>query len=454
MPPKRLQITSGGHEEEKDLDDPATLLSLIAKLSLEDVNELRSQHVGARSDGTLTDEELALELFAEEATVLDTFARDMRVAQSLGRALESDADLLDDMARLEEMARRDREFAIAIAEGRRPTYHAVQQQGRVLRSQNPQKDTFRHSSCRDFIAFHGPIHWLLFDLRSNSRGAVSRHRGESCVICRDPIEDPIVRAPCGDTYDVGCLVDLYRAATVDESLFPPACCRQPFNFDEVRVHLDEKLIKLVEKKTIEFGTKNRVYCYRPTCSTFLGAATTFARKLLCTTCWAYTCGHCKGAGHDSLAPCASAEDEAVVALAEQAGWRRCPGCGHLVELSFGCYHMTCRCRHQFCYLCTSPWKSCSCVQWDENRLLVVAEDRVHRQGVRPPARGGNAVEYQQRVAREAERLREDHNCVHRWRYVVTAGNCEGCGHFLRLFLFQCRGCHMWVCARCRRNRWL
>jgi hypothetical protein len=44
----------------------------------------------------------------------------------------------------------------------------------------------------------------------------------------------------------------------------------------------------------------------------------------------------------------------------------------VVELAQGCYHMTCRCRAEFCYLCSKPWKNCPCPQWDERRLLVEA----------------------------------------------------------------------------------
>ncbi|KAI0824159.1 hypothetical protein BC628DRAFT_446097 [Trametes gibbosa] len=282
----------------------------------------------------------------------------------------------------------------------------------------------------------------------------NRHRKEKCVICQDAIEGVVIRAPCADTYDVGCLVALFRAATVDESLFPPACCRKPFVLEEVRQYLDGNLQKLVDRKTIEFGTKNRVYCHRPTCSAFIGAATASATKMLCTTCWHYTCGHCKAASHALSVRCTGSEDAAVIALAEQAGWKRCPGCGHLVELSIGCYHMTCRCRHQFCYLCTAPWKTCKCDQWDEARLIAVAEDRVQRQGVRAPVRGDQAVAFRERVTREANRLRDDHNCAHRWRYVTCQGRCEGCGHYLKVFLFNCQWCQMWACARCRRNRWL
>ena len=263
-------------------------------------------------------------------------------------------------------------------------------------------------------------------------------RLESCVICRDDIQGPVVHAPCGDTYDIECLVDLFRAAMVDESLFPPACCRQQFDIATVRPYLSRDLSALYDKKAVEFRTKNRVYCHRPTCSTFLGEATTSASNLYCVECWAQTCGHCKKAAHSILTRCESEEDAAVVALAEESGWKRCPGCGHLVELTIGCYHMTCRCRHQFCYLCTATWKTCRCDQWDEDRLVHAAQDRVERQQRVQGAGAGPAVrpaEYRRVVEQEVARLRNNHDCVHRWRYVSGGGNCDGCGHYLRLFLF-------------------
>ena len=65
----------------------------------------------------------------------------------------------------------------------------------------------------------------------------------------------------------------------------------------------------------------------------------------------------------------------------------------MIELNIGCFHMTCRCRTEFCYLCRARWKTCPCRQWDEERLLAAAEQRVDAQlgadrerGVQPAAR--------------------------------------------------------------------
>ncbi|EIW64861.1 uncharacterized protein TRAVEDRAFT_110250 [Trametes versicolor FP-101664 SS1] len=442
-------LATQGHPNREHPDEDAVLLSLIAALSLEDINEVRKQSDRGPLGGPSDDEIFALQLFAEEAAALDALASGIRFAQSLDSALESDARVLEELATSEEACRRDREFARALAEGRPPPYEAVPRPQAVQARSTTSSSTASVAHIKAVASSHRQYYLLLSDGEIGLTDALT-FRAETCVICRDNIRGPAIRAPCGDFYDVGCLVDLFRAALVDESLFPPACCRKPFKLEEVHIYLDGELQKQFDRKTLEFGTKDRVYCHRPTCSTFLGAATPAAINLLCTTCWQNTCGHCKAASHALSTRCTSAEDAAVVALAAQSGWKRCPGCGHLVELSIGCYHMTCRCRHQFCYLCTAQWRTCTCIHWDENRLIAAAEDRVQRQGVQ----GENVVEIRRRVAREAERLRVDHDCVHRWRYVSTDGNCEGCGHYLNLFLYSCRRCHIWACARCRRNRYM
>ena len=120
---------------------------------------------------------------------------------------------------------------------------------------------------------------------------------QECVICTDPIRGPEVRAPCGHYYDVSCLIDLFRSATSDESLFPPRCCRDPFVLQDVRQFLGEGLAKAFQAKAQEFGTPNRVYCHRASCSAFLGAATTSPHIYRCTKCLSRTCGQCKHAAH-------------------------------------------------------------------------------------------------------------------------------------------------------------
>jgi hypothetical protein len=95
-------------------------------------------------------------------------------------------------------------------------------------------------------------------------------------------------------------------------------------------------------------------------------------------CRVTTCSICKAASHGILDCPKDDATAAVLATAHEAGWSRCCGCRALVELAHGCYHMTCRCRAEFCYLCSVPWKNCKCAQWDEGRLVEEARARTAR----------------------------------------------------------------------------
>ncbi|OAX32777.1 hypothetical protein K503DRAFT_576689 [Rhizopogon vinicolor AM-OR11-026] len=254
-------------------------------------------------------------------------------------------------------------------------------------------------------ASSGPIPFSPGQVPTTTVRAPRRATGHDCVICQDPIFEPEVLAPCGHFYDIGCITDLFRAATRDESLYPPRCCRQNIPLPQVRPHLTQALLTEFELKAREFGTLKRVYCAAPACSQFLGPLCEgFSFKIFtCTspTCTMATCGKCSGKYNEWNHNCTpDAEIERVLTLSRKSGWSRCPGCAQMIELNMGCYHMTCRCKTEFCYLCRASWKNCTCPQWDEDRLFAEAEHRADAQwqlqgprGVRPinPPQGARAV---------------------------------------------------------------
>jgi len=231
--------------------------------------------------------------------------------------------------------------------------------------------------------------------------ALRRLTGHNCVICMDPIYNIEVRAPCSDYYCKDCILELFESATRDESLFPPRCCRQNIPLESVRPHMTADLVKLFEAKTTEFGTLKRVYCANSTCSHFLGEQIESAFwhwfkptfKCAAQGCGTSTCTRCKSKVVDTKHICKlDDQHREVLALGRTEGWTRCPGCEQMIELNHGCYHMTCRCKTQFCYVCRATWKTCTCPQWHEDRLLAAAEARAdaelghHAPVVRPPPR--------------------------------------------------------------------
>jgi hypothetical protein len=194
-----------------------------------------------------------------------------------------------------------------------------------------------------------------------------------CVNCGDSCRaHETFNTPCGHYYCGDCLVALVEAFTRDESLFPLHCCQDPIPIEEVLPNLSSELCTVLQRKHAEFSIlpKSRLYCSSSTCSTFLGSSEDLRvlSKIKCPSCLVDTCPQCKELAHPGEGCEVKASDKALQELAKSQAWQTCPGCHAVVELSMGCYHMTCRCRTQFCYLCAALWKTCGCVQWNERRL--------------------------------------------------------------------------------------
>lgn len=194
----------------------------------------------------------------------------------------------------------------------------------------------------------------------------------NCLNCGDSYRDhEALNTPCGHYYCGDCLVALVEAFTRDESLFPLRCCQgDPISIEEVLPNLPLKLRTLFQQKYAEFSIppKNRLYCSNYTCSTFLGSSEVLVSKIECPSCLVDTCPQCRELAHPGEGCEVNASDKALQELAKSRQWQTCPGCHAVVALSIGCYHMTCRCKTQFCYLCAALWKTCACVRWDERRL--------------------------------------------------------------------------------------
>jgi hypothetical protein len=97
----------------------------------------------------------------------------------------------------------------------------------------------------------------------------------------------------------------------------------------------------------------------------------------CEVCRTEWCGQCSSQ-HDAQQQC-NAVDPQVKEFIEDNRFKRCPSCLHMVEKEEGCNHMTCRCRHEFCYQCgesvdpldysvhfTDPTNTCSLFDHDSD----------------------------------------------------------------------------------------
>ncbi|CAD0037545.1 unnamed protein product, partial [Aureobasidium pullulans] len=162
------------------------------------------------------------------------------------------------------------------------------------------------------------------------------------------------------------MTSVLTATIGDEALYPPRCCGQEISFESVQGLLNDRLQIRYREKKMEYDTEpnNRTYCHNTTCGSFIYAALIEDEAGLCLDCGRTTCTICKRATH--YGDCPSDEGtRRLLELAENRGWQRCYNakCHRVVELSSGCNHITCVCGAQFCYICGSRWRTCTCPQY-------------------------------------------------------------------------------------------
>ncbi|CAF1212652.1 unnamed protein product [Rotaria sordida] len=275
-----------------------------------------------------------------------------------------------------------------------------------------------------------------------------------CALCMDYTIKTDPRVPCNHKYCISCLQELFMKSMQDETLMPPRCCQKQIPIDLAR--LTSKQIENFNAKQLEYSTKDRLYCSQPTCSTFIPPKLIVNSIGTCPKpgCRVTTCSICKAASHGKFDCPKDEATAAVLDTARKAGWTRCYQCQAMVELNHGCFHMTCRCHAEFCYVCAIPWKNCKCPQWDEERLYREARVRTARIPADQRTQTNNGIDLNEAIQRMANQLRANHECRHTngWAYTRGGGRCEECGHFLPQYLFRCYHCHFMACNRCRRNR--
>ncbi|QDS77994.1 hypothetical protein FKW77_002216 [Venturia effusa] len=248
---------------------------------------------------------------------------------------------------------------------------------------------------------------------------------QKCAACFYTFPSHAMAAlPCDHEYCIDCLKRLFTDATKDQSMFPPRCCRRQIPLTLISSSLSERELKAFQEASVEFTTTNRLYCSNKSCGSFVPPSRydRMSDRAECAHCGRSTCIHCKGVPHSGGCP----EDAAMKVtfdLAKDEGWQQCQGCSSLVELTVGCYHMSCKCGHQFCYLCGARWKTCTCVQFEEERLLERAAEVVAREAP-VPAAPENMRDVLARAAetrRVANNLRTAHECAHRGRLIHVTG---------------------------------
>ena len=313
------------------------------QLQLEDLRAMIEAKKGKGCEGNANDEDLAFEQHQAELELQYQCLQDLKLARSIARAVETDAETIRVAREEEERAVQDRRMAYTL--GGLPQPHEPQRQNFAVLD-TTDEDLTRLARLNTLTS--GENKRKASDPAGPSSSKAARKgpgpfdggdAHQQCVACREEKHAfDVMRAPCGDFYCRACIRDLFLAAITDDSLFPPRCCRRNIEFETARNFLEPVIQARFEMKAIEQSTPDRTYCSRPECSLFILHSAITAHVGTCT-CGFQTCTVCKGKTHAGDCPPDIATQE-LLALAATNGWKQCFRCKQMVEHTFGCDHMT------------------------------------------------------------------------------------------------------------------
>lgn len=160
-----------------------------------------------------------------------------------------------------------------------------------------------------------------------------------CMFCSERKADETVKEfTCGESACRQCLNDAFDGATHDESRFPVRCSHREILASEVSGFLYRAVSAAYEQKALEYRSKNRTYCFDPTCARWIPPHGILGERATCTSCHMVTCAICKGKAHEGDCPDDPAHQAFLIA-SRKRGYRQCNGCMRMVELSLGCNHI-------------------------------------------------------------------------------------------------------------------
>jgi hypothetical protein len=336
-----------------DYDDETA--ALIFKIQLEDIDELleKAKVKGKSKEGSVTDQELALQLERAQLKRNAMTLLDRSMSKSIARAVFHDANLIAHMQMQENQAAVDRDIALRFGGVNGEAQSIVVSQPppspvsgslddelieklSAIYHETPEEDSDRN-------ALGKRVGLNLLDQNGESSTWAATRKFESirrCVICEEfVIFFDVTHLPCQHDCCRACLMEMFEAATLDESRYPPKCCDELSpEPDNVRLFLTSEIIKKYLEKKIEWETKNRTYCSHKDCRKFIGSEHIFADLAVCPTCDHKTCTLCKETSHDADCP-KDNELEQTLELAKENSWRRCESCRRVLDLMFGCNHI-------------------------------------------------------------------------------------------------------------------
>ncbi|XP_057839774.2 E3 ubiquitin-protein ligase RSL1 [Cryptomeria japonica] len=212
---------------------------------------------------------------------------------------------------------------------------------------------------------------------------------ELCGICFDDAEQEMHEGlHCLHRYCHSCITRYVnsRVAQKRHQIYcPHDSCGEALTQQECAYFLPAEIYDAWSALELEaqISESEKVYCPFSDCSALLlkeenedllNAECPFCNRMFCLKCMVPWHAELECSEFQKLPPAErTQEDLQLLKLAEDRKWQRCGKCKGMIELAYGCIHITCRCGYQFCYECGVGWangrSNCKCPLFNENHLL-------------------------------------------------------------------------------------
>lgn len=317
------------------------------QLQLDEIQAQRERQTGKWPESSPPDILLAFAEFEGELKRVIAFSKDLKLAHSIAKAVDSDAVAIRDAGAEERQSFQDRQFAMSLNEDEGlPAQEPVELpapshsgSGWIDWAYVPRDSEAATASIDSDTTIAGPS--VPYALRQREGLKQLPQLKVDCSVCGESVHPHVtVRLACNDVYCKPCLKDFFMRVARDEGLFPPKCHHQPIDLSVIEADLSADELAVYRSAELEFSSKNRVYCADLACAKFIPTAQRTPDDASCTACSAQTCMHCKALAHHGSACPEDKEGQSLIQFANKQGWKSCFGCGRVVSRDQGCDHIT------------------------------------------------------------------------------------------------------------------
>lgn len=216
-------------------------------------------------------------------------------------------------------------------------------------------------TCEPLLVARNDVKFAFKLAREASVSQSKAAQGETCAICLEDtnVERMFLPDKCFHRHCFSC-VKQYVEVKLLSGILPTWLgegCKLELTFETCSKILTPRVIEMWKRKMKEdsIPAAERIYCPYPNCAMLmsksdLSSHADQSKVQECVKCRGLFCIDCKVPSHTDIScddykklhPDPLVDDMKLKSLANDNRWRQCVKCRHMIELSHGCNHMTCR----------------------------------------------------------------------------------------------------------------